>query len=333
MMSLRLLALSLGALPLFAQIDGVVTNATTGKPQAGVIVNLIHPGENGMQVLGTATSGADGSFKINQPLPPPPALLQSQFQGVEYNMVVPPGSPTSGIKVSVYDATSQASDAAISRQHLILLEPQADAIHFNETFLVQNTGKTTVLDTVNGSVQFYLPKDARNGAKVTVQAPNGMPITRAPEKTAQDDVFKVGYPIKPGETEYDVAYSLPSSAQFSAKAVGKGQTLVVTPETVTLTSAGLKDDGIRQLGQGGPSAHVYEVSAKAGAVYEVSIVGTGALSAGNNESSQKPSEEEGGPPKERVGPPRLYQRLPWVLGLAFGILGLGGALLYRRSAA
>ena len=44
-------------------------------------------------------------------------------------------------------------------------------------------------------------------------------------------------------------------------------------------------------------------------------------------------DEDGGSPKPTAGQARVYERLPWVLGLTFGILAVGGTLLYRRSAA
>jgi len=318
-------AATLWVAPVFAQISGVVMNTTSEKPQAGVTVNLIHPGENGMQVLATVKSDADKA------VPPPPALLRAEYQGVEYNLILQPGAPASGVRVSVYDATSQPSAAALSQQHLLVVEPSTDGIRVNETFLIQNTGKTTFSDLVKGSAQFYLPKDAQGNAKVTVEAPSGMPITRAPEKTSQADVFKVGYPIKPGETVFEVGYSLPASQKFTGKAIGQGQTLLVTPEGVTMTGDSLKDDGIKDLGQGGVRAHVYEVTAKPGALYEAGIEGTGTLSTPN--AGSEDNEDDNESPKPKAGPPRVFQRLPLVLGLAFGILGLGGALLYRRSAA
>src|SRR5437588_9722359 len=90
--------------PAFA-IDGVVTNATTGKPQPSVKVTLIHPGQNGMQQLGSAESDAQGAFRIDKEVPSPPALLQADFKGVNYNSVLAPGAPTSGVRVTVYDVT------------------------------------------------------------------------------------------------------------------------------------------------------------------------------------------------------------------------------------
>jgi hypothetical protein len=313
------------------EISGLVTNATSGKPQAGVVVNLIHPGENGMQTLGTAKSDADGKFRMDQPVPSPPALLQSVFEDVQYNLVLQPGAPSTGVRVNVYDVTNQPSQVSLSQQHLVVLEPGEDAIKVNETFLVQNTGKTTFLAPVKGSVQFFLPKAAQANAKVTVEAPNGMPITRAPEKTTDPDIFKIGYPVKPGETVYEIAYSLPPSKTFGGQVLGKNPLLLVTPEAVQLSGAGLKEDGIKDLGQNGTRARVYEVSATAGASYQVTIDGIGTLQAGSEEPAQASPDD--GSPRPTAGPARLYQRLPWVLGLTFSILGLGGVLLFRRSAA
>lgn len=328
---LRLVWFAVGALPLLAQIDGTVTNATTGQPQAGVQVELIHPGENGMETLATAKTGADGSFKIAKDLPPPPALLRATYQNVEYNQVVPPGTPSTGIKLSVYEATSKTSPQ-LAQQHLIVVEPADDALRISETFLVQNSGNTTFSDPQKGSIEFYLPKGAAANAKVTISAPNGMPITRSPEKASPADVYKESYPIKPGQTEYDVSYALPPAIQFTERALGTGQVIMVSAESVKLSGPDLKDDGIKQLGQGGPRAHVYEVSAKSGEAYEVGVEGVGSLQAAQESASSSSDDgDDGGSPKPMAGQARIYERLPWVLGLAFGILALGGTLLYRRS--
>ncbi len=331
MKSLRLLWLCVCALPLAAQISGVVLNASTEKPEAGVTINLVHPGENGMQTMGIAKSDAEGKFQIDQPVPPPPALLQATFQDVQYTSVLQPGAPANGVRVSVFNATSKAAEGALAQQHLVMVEPGTDGVRVSETFLIQNSGKTTYLDPVKGSVQFYLPKEAQASAKVTIQAPNGMPINRPPEKTSQADTFKIGYPVKPGETTYDVGYALPPGSKLAGKVLGQGPVIVVTPESVTLSGTDLKEAGIKQLGQGGPRVRVYEVTAKSGASYEASITGTGTVR--TPEGEEQPSEEDGGPPKPKAGQARVYERLPWVLGLGFGILGLGGALLYRRSPA
>lgn len=309
---------------LLASIDGTVVNATSGKPQPGVTVTLIHPGAGGMQTLGSAKSGADGKFALDQDVPSPPALLQAEFQGVTYNSILQPGAPSTGVKLNVYEATSKLS-AAIAQQHLIILEPVDGQLRVSETFLVENKSNTTFQDAAKGSIQMYLPKGAQT--EVTVTAPGGMPIRRTPEKTVQADVYKIGYPLKPGSTDFELAYALPDPKKFSGKVAGKDPLRLVSASTVTLSGENLKDLGTEPRTQ----AHVYEVPA--GASYELNIEGTGALRTEAAQNQDQNQDDENGAPKPTTGMARIYDRLYWVLGLTFGILALGGTLLFRKGAA
>jgi hypothetical protein len=316
----QMFAFCLLTLPLCAAIDGTVINATTGKPQPSVNVTLIHPGEGGMQTLGSAKSGPDGKFSIDKEVPSPPALLQADYQGVTYNSILQPGAPSTGVRLNVYDATAKLS-ADIAQQHLVILEPINGQLRVSETYLVENKGNTTFQDLSKGSIQIFLPKGT--STDVTVTAPGGMPIRRSPEKTSQPDVYKINYPVKPGETQFELAYSLPDTKKFSGKAVDKEPLRLVTASTVTLTGGNLKDLGTEPRTQ----AHVYEVPA--GAPYDVSIQGEGPLRTENAQAQ----DEDNGAPKPVPGPARIYNRLYWVLGLAFGILAIGGTLLYRKGTA
>lgn len=306
---------------MFGAISGTVINATTGKPEAAVTVTLVHPGEGGMQTLGSAKSGADGSFAIDKDVPSPPALLQATYQGVTYNSILQPGAPSTGVRLNVYEATSKPS-ADVTAQHLVILEPGSDQLRVSETFLVENRGKTTFQDAANGSVQVFLPKSAQQGTQVTVTAPGGMPIRRPPEKTSQSDIFKVNYPVKPGETQFELAYALPDPKKFSGKAPGKDPLRLVTAGSVKLSGDGLVDKGTEPRTQ----AHIYEIPA--GASFELGIEGTGDLRTENADA-----QEDTGQPKTEPGPARIYNRLYWVLGLTFGMLALGGTMLYRKGTA
>ncbi|MBV8847588.1 MAG: hypothetical protein JO307_32655 [Bryobacterales bacterium] len=310
----------LAATPLFANISGTVVNQTTGKPQPSVSVTLIHPGEGGMQTLGTAKSDAEGKFSIDKEVPSPPALLQTDFQGVTYNQILPPGTPTTGVRLNVYDATNKLS-ADVMQQHLLILEPINGQLRVSETFLIENKGKTTFQDASKGSAQLFLPQGTNT--EVTVTAPGGMPIRRPPEKTAQADIYKIGYPLKPGETQFELAYTLPDPKKFAGKAAGSDPLRLVTASTVTLSGDGLKDLGTEPRTQ----AHVYEIMP--GASYVLSIMGEGALRTENAQAQ----DENSGAPKVAPGMARIYDRLYWILALAFGILALGGTMLYRKGPA
>jgi len=306
----------------FAAIDGVVMNGSTGKPAASVVVSLVQPGASGMQTIASVKSDADGKFRIDKEYPPGPALLQGLLGGASYPMMLTPGSPTSGLKLVVFDPTTKPEAAKVA-QHMILLEPKTTALDVSETFICQNDTRTTYVDTARGSLQFYLPESAGGNARVTVNAPGGMPIQRAPEKAGKPGLYKINYPIKPGETRFDLTYSLPASSEFSGKKVDPATpTRLVTPASVTLSGENLDNLGQEPQTQ----AHIYSAT---GSAYSVKIEGTGSLRAPD---ANAPEEDNGEPPVE-VKPSRIYSRLYWILGLTFAVLGLGGAMLYRKGAA
>ena len=273
-----------------------------------------------MKTLGSVKTDADGKFAIDKEYPPGPALVQASYQGATYNLILTPGTPPTGLNVLVYDSTAKPGTAKVA-QDLLLIEPGADALQVRETIFIQNESKLTFQDPAKGSVQFYVPKSVEGSVQAKVTAPGGMPIDRPLEKTTQAGVFKVNYPLKPGETSFDVAYNLPASATFPGKNAHPSDPIsLVTPPTVTLSG-----DGVEALGQEPKTqAHVYRFSGKA---YELKIEGTGSL-----HTTDAP-EEDNGQPKVEEGSARIYTRLPWVLGLAFGILLVGGVLLYRRGTA
>jgi hypothetical protein len=315
---------------LFGAVEGVVINGTTGQPQSGVAVNLVHPSaDQGMQTLGTATSDAAGAFKIDQPLPSPPALLQGTYEGAPYTLFLVPGTPTMGLRFVVYQAATKSPDVKLE-QHMLMIEPTAEALHVTEVFQVSNAGKTTLLDPSKGSIQFYLPDGAQK-ATVNIEAPGGMPIQRPPEKTPQAGVFKASYPVKPGDaTTYEVTYALPPAQKLSGKIFGEAPVTLVSGPSVTLTG-----DKLESRGQDPKlHAHIYQVpSSTAGASFEVAIEGTGAIRTDSADSGGGAPAEETGQPEPVAGPARVYDRLYWVLGLTFGLLAVGGTLLYRKGAA
>jgi len=88
----------------FAAIDGKVVNQTTGKPQPGATVTLYKLGQAGPEAIESVKSGADGKFHITQDgQGPGPRLVQAAYDGVTYNRILPPGSPSNDVTVEVYN--------------------------------------------------------------------------------------------------------------------------------------------------------------------------------------------------------------------------------------
>jgi hypothetical protein len=302
-------------------IDGVVIDGTTGQPKPAVTVHLVQPGSGGMQTLSSVESDRDGKFKIDHDAPRGAvALLQALHQGATYNLVLQPGAPASGLRLTIYDSTAKLGTAKVA-QHVVMVQPTADRIRIGETLLLENSTRLTFLDAVKGSIQFYVPSSLIGELDCTVKAPDGVPITRAVEKTARADIYKVNYPLKPGETQFDLTYTVPVAATFAGKNLyADSSTRLVTPPSVTLSGTGVESLGQEPSTQ----AHIYGVR---GSSYEVKIFNTGPLDGSEGSTTLGDADQ----PSVEEASARLYMRLPWILGLTFGILMLGGCLLYRRG--
>ena len=321
--ALRTVLVSLVLLsPTFAAVDGIVLNGTTGQPQPNAIVSLVQPGQGGMQTLASIKSDAQGGFVFDKPVPPGPVLLQTFYEGVLYNQPVMPGGAASGIHVQVYNASNKPGIAKVA-QHFIVLQPSATELAVSEGILYQGDPKLAYSDPVNGSFRFYLPPEAQGKVQVTINAAGGMPIQRPAEKTKEANVYKIDYPIKPGETRFDLNYTVPAAnpMTFSTKILHpEGQSDLVVPQGVTV-----KGDNIELAGQEPTTqASIYKIK---NANFTVQVEGTGAL----QEAAAGSSGEDNGAPNIEEVKPRIYDRLYWILGMAFAVLGLGTVVLYRSN--
>jgi hypothetical protein len=307
--------------PLLA-LDGTIINATTDTPQPNVLVTLVRPSQAGMQTIATTKSDAAGKFTFDKPVQGP-QLIQVLYNGVTYNKVVMPGAPASNLDVNVYESTNKRGTAQVT-QHMILLQPSPENLTVNESLLLQDDSKYTYNDPVNGTVQFYLPPEAKGQVRVTINAPGGMPIQRPATETRQKNIFKVDYPIRPGETRLDYAYTVPVAQPmiFTGKVLHKeGKARIVTPPGVTLTG-----DEIKSIGQEPTTqANIYDVNAS---TFKVEIQGSGSL-----QPKEEQSDEDNGQPQIQQIQPRIYDHLYWLLGLTLAILGLGSYLLSRNAPA
>jgi hypothetical protein len=320
--------LCLAATCVFASIDGTILNRTAAKPQSGVSITLVKPGTQGMRTLGTAVSDAAGRFRFENDQPGGgPQLLQASYKGVNYNKLITPNVPTSGVELDVYDVTKSPSVARIA-QRMLLLEPSLSRINVNETVIVQNGGNTTFNNDTLGAIRFYLPPASNGQVRISARGPQGMPLPRPAEKTEQNDIFKVQFPVKPGETEFQIAYVLPVGSPFTfegrvvnIKGMPAGPLRLIAPSGVTLAGTDIQPVGTEPTTR----ANIYNVISPNN--FTVNITGTGALhnpgESGSGDSSDSPQVTE--------GRPQIYNHLTLLIVLAFSILGVGLIMLFRNS--
>jgi Carboxypeptidase regulatory-like domain len=313
----------LACAPMFAAVTGTVTNQTTGKPQAGATVALYQLATaTGLSLIDQAKSDAQGNFTINQ-TPRGPHLIRTAFDGVTYNHMLPPGQPTTGIAIEVYNASKQPGGAKVSK-HMILFEPSGGQMAVSETYLFTNDGKTAWNDPDSGTLKFFLPAGASK-PEVKATAPGGMPLGAPVNKTSKPDVMAVDFAIKPGDTRVDVSYTMPytEGAELAGKVISKDEnTYLIVPSGVTLKGDGLNDLGAEPRTQ----AHIFGLT---GGAYKVQL--TGAVAAAPADTSGDAAAEDAGPRIEQIMP-RVNSKTVSILIVALGILALGFALLYRAKA-
>lgn len=312
-------------LPAFAAVDGTVINVTTNKPAAGAIVSLVQPGQAGMQTLQSVKADAEGKFQLTKTAPGGgPTLVQVFFSGVIYNKPVMPGAPSTDMRIPVYESSSKPEIVKVM-QHFIVLQPSSTEMAVSEGILFQGDEKLAFADEKNGTLHFYLPPEAKGEVRVTINAPGGMPIQRPAEKTNQPNVYKVTYPIKPGETRFDLNYAVPvtNPLVFTGKILHKeGASDLVIPKGVTIQGDDLDLAGQEPKTQ----ASIYRIK---GSSYKVEVSGTGSLT----QPEASAPDEDNGAPTIQEAKPRIYEGLYWILGMSFAVLGLGSLFLYRKSIA
>jgi len=300
--------------PAMAAVTGTVVNGTTGQPQAGATVGLYSLGQDGLDLVEQSKSDDLGRFTINQEVQGP-HMIRATLDAVTYNLMLPPGSPATNLTLEVYNSSKQPGAAKVGK-HMILFQPGGGQMVVNETYLCSNDGKTTWNDPDHGTVRFYLPAGA--GGKVTadVTPPGGLAIGAPVDKTSKPDVYAVDYPVKPGETRFDLTYTVPytEGAAYEGKIVTKDDnTYLIAANGVTLQGENLNDLGLEPRTQ----AHIYGLTEDA---YKVVL------------TAEEAADSESGPGIEAIMP-RIYGQAWLIVALALGALALGLVLLYRAPGA
>jgi hypothetical protein len=301
-----------------AAITGTVVNGTSGKPQSGVPINLVQPSQKGMQQLGTATSAADGKFSFDaNPTGPGPVLLQATFETVTYSTLLPPNQPRTGVQVLVYDSSAKRDSIAVN-SHGVFFEPADSQLVVRELIFINNTGKTAYADNANGTYRFAVPKEVEK-INVSITPPSGMPISRPAEKTADDRIRKISFPIRPGQTQFEIDYAVPltNPLVFSGEILHKeGEVRLIVPRGMALEGEGL--EAYAPL----PSNQFPVYGIKPGP-FTVKITGSVA--------PPEPEDPDAKSPEVKAHRPRIYDRYWWILGLGLGIMTLSLLAMASRG--
>ena len=235
----KLAALSL-TLPLAAAaatpITGVVTNRTTNKPAAGDTVTLLQLAQ-GMQEAGSTTTDSRGHFKLDI-ADDGVHLIRVTHDKATYFKPAPPG--TDSVDIDVYNAAPKvkgvATEAIVMR---IQTDPGGNGLTVVENIFVKNDSKPPMTQFSASPFDFYLPVDAVVAGSAAL-APGGMPLQMSPVPLSEKGHYTFLFPIRPGETRFQVSYNLPYSGSytFTNKLSGPTDTVaIMMPKAMTFKPA------------------------------------------------------------------------------------------------
>ncbi len=222
-------------------LTGTVKNSTTGKPSAGDDVVLLKLGQ-GMDETGRTKTDAKGRFSLKLDDDKSPHLVRVIHQGVTYHRMAPPG--TTSVEVEVYDVAKKVAGIEMVADVLRLQAEQGQLVVVRE-FYVQNTSKPPRTQMNDRNLEFCIPDGAQiipDSATATTE--NGNPLKSAPVPEGEKNRYSFIFPLRPGQTTFEVAYQLPytGSANLDPKSLYPLQHFVVMlPKTMQFTAASSAD--------------------------------------------------------------------------------------------
>ena len=217
-----------------APVTGVVTNKTNNKPAAGDDVVLLQLAQ-GMQELARTKTDSKGRFRIEVPAEGL-HLLRVTHDKANYFKPIQPG--TQSVDIDVYSAAPQVDGVSLEADVMSLqTEPGGSSLRVIEHFFVKNDSSPARTLMSDHPFELYLPQGATVEG-LAAKSPGGMAVQQSLVPENEPGKFTIIFPIRPGETEFQVTYKLPYSADkgfaFNPRPTVPTDTLaLMMPKTMT----------------------------------------------------------------------------------------------------
>jgi len=319
-------------------LTGTVKNSTTGKPSSGDDVVLLSLGQ-GMEEAGRTKADAKGNFTFKLD-GQGPHLIRVIHQGVTYHRMAPPG--TTSVEVEVYDVSKKVDGIELVAD-IMRFQAGNGTMQIERTFAVQNNSKPPRTQMNEHNLEFYVPEGATIGEAEAMTA-GGQPVKSAPVPEGDNarNRYSFLFPLRPGQTRFEVVYTLPysGSVNIDPKSVYPLEHFVaIAPKTIQFLAA--QADAYKNTPfPGQPDANVQVASnVTVGQPMAFKLTGEGTLAQPSDENGQSAQGSSGpadnrpggglGPPIDAPNPLQKYQ-LPILVGIG-AALGIGGVFVAWRQ--
>jgi hypothetical protein len=216
-------------------ISGKVTNGTTNKPAAGDQVILIKLSQTMEQETSTKVA-ADGRYSLEVSDNSVPHLVRVIHDKVMYHQPAPPG--TTNADVTVYDALPKLAGVS-GNMDVMRMQTDQTGLAVTEMYVLKNNSSPPRTLMSDHSFEIYMPENAALDAAMAA-GPGGMPVRSAPAPLADKGHYAFIFPVRPGETRFQVSYHLPysGSANFAPRVTLPFENVAVElPQSMQFTAA------------------------------------------------------------------------------------------------
>jgi hypothetical protein len=157
-----------------------------------------------MEEAGRTKTDSKGNFTFKLDDTQSPHLVRAIHQEVTYHRMAPPG--TTSVELQVYDVAKKIEgiEAVADVMWIQIEKGQLEVIR---KFAVQNISKPPRTQMSDRNFEFYLPEGAQI-VEGSAKTENGQPINSAPVQERDKTRYAFIFPLRPGTTEFTVAYQL-----------------------------------------------------------------------------------------------------------------------------
>lgn len=333
----------------FAQsITGTVTNGTSGKPAAGDDVTLIALSQ-GMQEIGSTKSDSQGKFSFPAPKDQAPHMVRVTHGGVNYfpqGGPIMPGATTA--EVTVYD-TAKKVEPLNQTVEVDRYQSDGKTLQGIALFAIQNASNPPRTMDSDKTFEFALPAGAQLDSS-DAKGPGGQPIQAPATETGQKNSYAFNFPLKPGETQFQVAYHLSytGEASFSPKPLANVQHFVVMlPKGMSFTPKNAQ--AFQNMPDKSGSTIMVATNVKPGQDLSFRVAGTGVFTQegqedagagdsggggdamGGGQAAGRDNRPGGGLGAPIDAPDPLHNYRAVILGVFAVVLVMGGFYIVTRS--
>jgi hypothetical protein len=316
-------------------LTGTVTNGTTKKPASGDDVVLIKLGQGMEEAARTKTdSNGNFTFKLDHS---GPHLVRAIHQGVTYHKMAPPG--TTSADLEVFDVSKKFAGISVTAD-VMRFQAQGNELQGIRLFAVDNHSDPPRTQMNDQNFEFFLPDGAEVDQSMAMTA-GGQPINSAPVPQKQKNRYAYVFPLRPGETQFQVSFHMPYSGQLSVdpKALYAAQHFVVMlPKSMQFSAgAGASFQSMKDPRQSDAVVQVAS-NTRVGQSLAFTISGTGLLAdeseanagqAAGGQAAGRDSRPGGGlgPPIDAPDPLEKYR---WYILGGFGVVLAAGAVYIAK---